>query len=529
MEEISGVNVNHGKTLQHEDHLPSSPTVHFFVHSLRPQGESRLPSSNICIEKLDELLINNRERIRKSYSYAHVVRRYQSKYQFEAIQGRVLSLSAALLGQQHNFSAIESIFAELINRFDQYQLGTPDADALCAKVYALAYRCVALCEIAEKAQFSCLSDTTPSKAKASKPAPHIRLFGGRSKTLILPSGFGDTVNHIVLLRPLGEGTFNKVFLSYDIKGGRLVVCRMLQRIWLEDKKVLKRWRSEARHHLQLTQKGVRGLIAAYDAFATDAQALDGKGSVARTRGLLLEHCEGDLLNISHNRRLAVEEQREILVQLLYCLGTFHQLKVTHGDLKPSNIFYNSIGCRIKVGDLGSMKPSGKRLAPNGTYLYYPIDGLYLGRKNDEAIDCHAIGLIAYQLRYGEDFMGRFEQGIRSLTYLLKAYECNFDAVFLAGHKHPLQKVVNQEIQLFKGNDLDILDKEKIDIFFNKMVKKIIAPSWIEAIEPLRDLVKESQDFYDRAIYHLLDPDPSTRWTCATAYKCLSQLTQAETK
>lgn len=59
--------------------------------------------------------------------------------------------------------------------------------------------------------------------------------------------------------------------------------------------------------------------------------------------------------MKRGRKYTIEQKKEMIESLLYGVLYMHNRGITHGDLKPSNIFYD--GTKFIIGDLGFTTPS----------------------------------------------------------------------------------------------------------------------------------------------------------------------------
>eukprot|EP00831_Metopus_contortus_P072868 TRINITY_DN66460_c0_g1_i1.p2 TRINITY_DN66460_c0_g1~~TRINITY_DN66460_c0_g1_i1.p2 ORF type:complete len:214 (+),score=30.22 TRINITY_DN66460_c0_g1_i1:229-870(+) len=96
-------------------------------------------------------------------------------------------------------------------------------------------------------------------------------------------------------------------------------------------------------------------------------------------------------------RFAEEEIWKILIQVLRGLGSLHELKIIHRDLKSANIFLFS-GLRVKVGDLNVSKVAkqGVSFAQIGS-PYYNSPEIWAFQAYDFSTDIWSLGIVLYEM------------------------------------------------------------------------------------------------------------------------------------
>ncbi|KAL4449408.1 hypothetical protein ABPG77_007052 [Micractinium sp. CCAP 211/92] len=136
--------------------------------------------------------------------------------------------------------------------------------------------------------------------------------------------------------------------------------------------------------------------------------------------IIMEYCGGgDLLEKLLRDKKAMHEKRVALDVALPCLsilGTLHDMRIIHRDIKLENIFIDDAG-RVKLGDFGltmSMKQESA-ISPVGTVEYMapevvalpPVDKVISGEikatdipPTNEKVDIWALGVTIYELVTG---------------------------------------------------------------------------------------------------------------------------------
>jgi serine/threonine protein phosphatase PrpC len=124
--------------------------------------------------------------------------------------------------------------------------------------------------------------------------------------------------------------------------------------------------------------------------------------------------------MNDNPQPALEDVREIVVQIAAGLRAFHRLEMVHQDLKPENIMIDRNGT-LKIIDFGSTRIAGIEeittpLARNnllGTRNYTAPEYLQ-GLPGNNVADIYSLGVIAYELLTGQLPYGRQELTARKL-------------------------------------------------------------------------------------------------------------------
>ncbi len=391
-----------------------------------------------------------------------------------------------------------------------------------AKLLALAFRVVLDFErVAADMATHLLPSSVTSKTGGAKPAPYCRLFG-TARAQILESGlYKGAANFIIVLRRKGEGTFNLASHAYDVNRGCLLIYRALKDEYLQHKKSIANWQAETQQHLNLQNKRVPGLVRLLD-IATSDGISTGK---PENRAVLLDCCNSDLQHIiSSHKKLEPGARKSMLLQLLTTIRGLHGQRLSHRDLKPANVLYktNTEGDKHQtyVADFGVAAPFGEQLRPNGTRHYYPPEALDIRRKDDSATDAYAVGLIAFELKYGS--------AMRSIAPIIQRFELIYNT-FHRGYNQnsfqggdPFCAAIRSEVGRTRETLSKLPRKEREAALQVQLVSALIKPALKEAIQSLREPLADSADPYDEVVRGLMDPNPLTRWGVSQALDHLSK-------
>lgn len=196
-------------------------------------------------------------------------------------------------------------------------------------------------------------------------------------------------------RPLGEGTFGKVFRVRRISDGKIFALKLLK-LWtvesIEREKLLKRFDQE------------------YETGRIESDFLVqsfGKGTVEGNPYILMEYCPGgDLLQGVENGSIDLSKAAS---EILLGLKSLHANGKVHRDLKPENVLIKSDG-KVALTDFGIAGDRNKRLTERGllgvpkevfgTYAYMPPEQVN-PRRGDATVlpttDLFSFGVMMFQL------------------------------------------------------------------------------------------------------------------------------------
>ncbi|MDE7345166.1 MAG: protein kinase [Muribaculaceae bacterium] len=196
-------------------------------------------------------------------------------------------------------------------------------------------------------------------------------------------------------RPLGEGTFGKVYRVKRNSDSRIFALKLLK-LWevqpLEREKLLKRFDQEYETGLIESEYLVQS---------------HGKGSVEGNPYILMEYCPGgDLLQGVETGNIDLPKAAS---EILLGLRSLHSNGKVHRDLKPENVLIKSNGS-VALTDFGIAGDRNKRLTERGlmgipkevfgTYAYMPPEQVNPRRGEATVLpttDMFSFGVMMYQL------------------------------------------------------------------------------------------------------------------------------------
>jgi serine/threonine protein kinase len=412
-----------------------------------------------------------------------------------------------------------------------------EKDELNAKIYNLALniQLEVFIHPSSNLEWSEMPDTWQTP-KNNKQAPHTKLLKPL-KNLFFHIKTDNPRNYLVenqtkevyLLynKILGEGTYNKAYLVYDIIKGLSFVSRELKKEQRTQEGLIS-WDQEAFRHKNLMLLEVPGIVKLDSIYLLNETFFK--------RALILEKCDGDLPQIPI--KLDSRLQYSMLSQIFKCLIALHETGYVHRDIKPANIFYTYKDKVIetKVGDFGFLTKQGTKDNLIGTYFYQPWEAFLINFPVSTNTDSWAAGMIAYHLRYClgsadflhrhvpcldknyEDFtkqMGELRWAIvNALPELNKLDDIEFKKQWLRKN-YPLL-LNSKNLKPWLKNE----EKLSVSLLNNEIIYNDCYPKIEQTFTTLRSHL--TNDPYDQIIAGLLNPIPAKRISLTQALTILQK-------
>lgn len=241
---------------------------------------------------------------------------------------------------------------------------------------------------------------------------------------------GTLLGRVRLQAVIGEGSTATVYRGHHVMLGVPAAVKVLsprseQRV--QDKN---RFLREARIAARLNDPAI---VHVYDF-----------GEYGDSCYLVMEHIEGVTLEQYLQRHETTPELTivKLMRRVARALRVAHDAGLVHRDLKPANILIDHRG-QLKVADFGLAQQSGDPSVDpqghfNGTPAYMAPECCTVGARVDERADLYALGVIAYELVYGQlPYDGQVEE----ILHGHRAGNARFD---LPTHcSPPLQHIVRR--------------------------------------------------------------------------------------
>ena len=205
-----------------------------------------------------------------------------------------------------------------------------------------------------------------------------------------------------ILRKLGEGGMSNVFLTEDIRSGRVVALKLLAPRVVADETYRLRLLREAHAVASLKHPNITAL---YEADQFEEQPY-----------IAMEYVEGEsVADVLCSGPFAVTTTIWVGAEIASALAAAHAAGIVHRDIKPSNIIIQPEG-GVKVMDFGLAKfvevegdieedttAQMRNLTARGTILgtvHYMSPEQAHGEESDHRADIFALGVLLYEMLSG---------------------------------------------------------------------------------------------------------------------------------
>ena len=206
---------------------------------------------------------------------------------------------------------------------------------------------------------------------------------------------GERIDHYEIIRLLGHGGMNYVYLAQDILNSQKVVLKFPNDELFGDVAVFERYKREAEIGSRLNHPHIQRLLN------TDEKRCD--------HYLVIEYIQGRTLRTVLEEHapnlLPPEEATRIIIQVCEALAYAHEHGVFHRDIKPENIMILDSG-NIKIIDFGIALLEGARRvtwrglsSTVGTPDYMAPEQLR-GERGTASSDIYAVGAMFYEMLCG---------------------------------------------------------------------------------------------------------------------------------
>lgn len=206
---------------------------------------------------------------------------------------------------------------------------------------------------------------------------------------------GSKVDHYEIIRMLGHGGMNHVYLARDLLNSQDVVLKIPNEDLIGNISVFERYKREAEIGSRLKHPRIQHLLNTDEERSEDylvVEYIQGR----TLRAVLEEHAPDPL---------PTTEAIRIILQVCEALAYAHEHGVFHRDIKPENIMIMDNG-DIKIIDFGIALLEGARRVTwrglsgtMGTPDYMSPEQLR-GERGSAASDIYAIGIVLYEMLCG---------------------------------------------------------------------------------------------------------------------------------
>jgi uncharacterized protein (TIGR02145 family) len=196
---------------------------------------------------------------------------------------------------------------------------------------------------------------------------------------------------------LGEGGMATVHLAEDHKFHTEVALKMLNKEFVNNENIKKRFLAEARSMFRMSHPHVIRV----------SDLIDEGDTVA----FVMEYVEGETLKeyLERKGKLTDTEIRDIFSQMLDAVGYVHEQKLVHRDIKPSNFMIDKSG-KLKLMDFGIAKNTDVDAAEYtqtgtgmqmGTPMYMSPEQITETNSVTAQSDIYSLGVVLWQLVTGQ--------------------------------------------------------------------------------------------------------------------------------
>jgi uncharacterized protein (TIGR02145 family) len=195
---------------------------------------------------------------------------------------------------------------------------------------------------------------------------------------------------------LGQGGMAKVYLAHDIKFQTNVAIKVLNKEYVHNDNIRKRFIAEARNMFKMSHPNIIKVTDLID---------DGD-----TVAFVMEYIEGETLKeyLDRKGKLSDDEIKNLFSQMLEAVGYVHDKKLVHRDIKPSNFMINSEG-QVKLLDFGIAKNIDIASAEYtqtgtgiqmGTPMYMSPEQVTETKSVTSQSDIYSLGVVLWQMVTG---------------------------------------------------------------------------------------------------------------------------------
>ncbi len=206
---------------------------------------------------------------------------------------------------------------------------------------------------------------------------------------------GTRIDHYEIIRLLGHGGMNHVYLAEDLHNQQKVVLKFPNDDLIGNVGVFERYKREAEIGSRLNHPNVQRLLNTGEERSEHYLVME--YLQGRTLREVLEKCAPDLL--------PTDEALRITIQICDALAYCHEHGVFHRDIKPENIMILNDG-NIKIIDFGVALLEGARRVTwrglsgtVGTPDYMSPEQLR-GERGAASSDIYAVGAMLYEMLCG---------------------------------------------------------------------------------------------------------------------------------
>jgi serine/threonine protein kinase len=196
---------------------------------------------------------------------------------------------------------------------------------------------------------------------------------------------------------IGQGGMATVYLAEDIKFQTNVAIKVLNKEYVHNDNIRKRFIAEARNMFKMSHPNIIKV----------SDLIDEGDTVA----FVMEYIEGETLKeyLERKGKLSDDEIKNFFTQMLDALGYVHKQNLVHRDIKPSNFMVDVEG-KIKLLDFGIAKTTDVTSSEYtqtgtgiqmGTPLYMSPEQITETKSVNAQSDIYSLGVVLWQMVTGQ--------------------------------------------------------------------------------------------------------------------------------
>jgi serine/threonine protein kinase len=238
-----------------------------------------------------------------------------------------------------------------------------------------------------------------------------------------------TTQHYRIDKVLGHGGMATVYLAYDQKFNTNVAVKVLNKEFVRNENIRKRFLAEARNMYRMSHPNIIKV--------TDL--IDESDTVA----FVMEYVEGETLkdHIERRGKLKEEEVKTLFSQMLESVAYVHKQNLVHRDIKPSNFMIDVDG-KVKLMDFGIAKNLNPTSADYtitdqnqimGTPMYMSPEQVKSSKEVGPTSDIYSLGVVLWQMvsgrkPYDSNTLSQIEIQIKILQEVLLSIGDQWDFI-----------------------------------------------------------------------------------------------------
>ena len=239
---------------------------------------------------------------------------------------------------------------------------------------------------------------------------------------------------------LGQGGMATVYLAHDIKFQTNVAIKVLNKEYVHNDNIRKRFIAEARNIYKMSHPNIIKVTDLID-----------EGD---TVSFVMEYIEGETLKEYFDRKgkLSDEEIKTIFSQMLEAVGYVHEQNLVHRDIKPSNFMITPKG-QIKLLDFGIAKNTDTQSSDYtqtgttqnmGTPMYMSPEQIKNTKDVTLQSDIYSLGVVLWQMVMGKkpydtNTTSTFELQTKIVTEKLSLTHSSFDTIITGATEKEVSK------------------------------------------------------------------------------------------